>query len=101
TFGVPVTDLHAATLATLERLEIPVVEQQAGEDGVEITGQARDRTIRFRLERVSPALTRMRLVVAQSLLGKDRATAAEIIAQTERTLAGRLAGSAAPRRLVR
>jgi hypothetical protein len=35
------------------------------------------------LERITPALTRVRLAVTQSFFRRDRSTASEIIAQTE------------------
>ena len=55
---------------------------------------ARDREIQIRLEPVTRTVTRMRLVVSEGQFWKDRATASEIVAQTERSVDARLAAPA-------
>jgi hypothetical protein len=83
----PETVLGATTVALrrmhLERLSVVPIE-----GGKIIRARSLDRTIEIGLEVVTPAVTRMRSVVRidNSIL-LDPATAAEIVAQTERVLA--------------
>ena len=51
-----------------------------------IKGVSNDRQIEIELEMVSPKTTRIRTVARQGIFFKDRATATEIIMQTERVL---------------
>jgi len=93
TFTTPVETLQAATLTTLERMDIEVRdievrETQASESGRNIVGVAGDRTIEIELDRLTAKTTRMRVNAKHGVFFKDRATAAEIIVQTERTLEG-------------
>src|SRR5213076_617171 len=54
--------------------------------GAKIKGEALHRHITVRLEPVTPALTRLKLVVRHGLFGRDPATASELIEQTVRAL---------------
>ena len=72
-------------------MELAVVRDEIdGPDRV-IVAQARDRKIELRLAPVTRTMTRVRLVVAEGPFRKDRATAAEIVAQTERSVEERVA----------
>jgi hypothetical protein len=51
-----------------------------------IKAVSNDRQIEIELEMVSPKTTRIRTVARQGIFFKDRATATEIIMQTERVL---------------
>ena len=86
TFTAPEQGLRTATLKTLKRMDIEVKENQATESGRLIAAQAGDRTIEIELDRLTSKTTRMRVNAKQGMFFKDRATAAEIIIQTERTL---------------
>jgi hypothetical protein len=86
TFTASEDELRAATLKTLKRMDIEVKENEVTESGREIVALAGDRTIAIELERVSAKTTRMRVNAKQGVFFKDRATATEIIVQTERTL---------------
>lgn len=86
TFAMSEQDLRAATLKTLKRMAMDVKDKQNTESGSEITAAAGDRTVEIELDRITPKTSRMRVVVKQGWLFRDRATAGEIIVQTERTL---------------
>ncbi|MBI3030599.1 MAG: DUF3568 family protein [Candidatus Rokubacteria bacterium] len=86
TFTAPEEGLRAATLKTLKRMDIKVEENQATESGRKIVAVASDRAIEIELDRLTSQTTRMRVNVKQGWFFKDRATATEIIVQTDRTL---------------
>jgi uncharacterized protein DUF3568 len=86
TFAVPLAGLSKATLMTLDRLDMPVTEVEDTDEGQTITATAGDRKIDIELDRLTTATTRMRVVAKKNFLIRDRATAAEIVLQTDRTL---------------
>ncbi len=86
TFTAPEEGLRAATLKTLKRMDIKVEENQQTESGRKIVAVAEDRAIEIELDRLTSQTTRMRVNVKQGMFFKDRATATEIIIQTDRTL---------------
>jgi hypothetical protein len=99
TFSAPLADVRDAVRQSFRDLEIQVTEDElliGG--GAKILGEALHRHITVRLEPVTPALTRLKLVVRQGVFGRDRATASELIEQTARALDEiRPAGAAFPR----
>jgi hypothetical protein len=86
TFSVPLSTLRLAVSDALERLELAVVTDEM--DGVDrvVTARAREREVRIRLEPVTRTMTRLRLVVEEGMFSKDRATADEIVVQTEHSV---------------
>lgn len=86
TFTAPLEDMHRATLATFKRMDITLQGDDATDEGRRIAGQAADRAIEIELERLTSQTTRMRVAAKQGWFFKDRATAGEIIAQTEHSL---------------
>jgi hypothetical protein len=86
TFTAPEEGLQTATLKTLARLDIKVKEIERTQTGSKIVAEASDRTIEIELERLTTKISRMRVNAKRGWLLKDRATATEIIIQTERTL---------------
>ena len=86
TFTAPEEGLRAATLKTLKRMDMEVKENETTESGRKIAAVAGDRNIEIELDRLTAKTSRMRVNVKQGWFFKDRATAAEIIIQTERTL---------------
>ncbi|MBI2206933.1 MAG: hypothetical protein HYU41_24130 [Candidatus Rokubacteria bacterium] len=89
TFTLPFDDTHAAAYATLRRLGVKVYEEERTEAGMTIIrGQAYGRAVTMTLEAVTPVMTRVRTDVRAGLV-RDRATAAEIVAQTERAIESR------------
>lgn len=86
TFASPLDELRQATVTTLKRMDMVVKSDEPTDQGRTILAQAADRAIDIQLERLSTRTTRMRVVAKQGVFFKDRATAGEIIAQTERSL---------------
>lgn len=86
TFSVPLSGLSRATLMTLDRLDMPVMEVENTDKGQTITAQAGDRSVDIELDHLTTTASRMRVVVKKNILIRDRATATEIILQTDRTL---------------
>ena len=86
TFTVSEEGLRAAALKTLKRMDIQVKENQPTDSGRKIVAQAGDREIEIELDRLTTKTSRMRVNAKQGIFFKDRATATEIIVQTERTL---------------
>jgi hypothetical protein len=88
TFSLPLPELRLVVGDTLARMEIAVVRDEPDGMDRKILGRARDREIEIRLEPVTRTVTRLRLLVTEGSFRKDRATASEIVAQTERTAQG-------------
>ncbi len=86
TFNVSEQGVRKATLITLKRMAIQVKENEATEAGTKIVAVAGDRTIGIEVERLTGKTSRLRVFVKQGWFWRDRATATEIIIQTERTL---------------
>lgn len=86
TFTAPLDEMRRATLATFRRMDIALQSDDSTAEGRSIIGQAADRTIDIELERLTARTTRMRVTAKQGWFFRDRATAGEIIAQTERSL---------------
>jgi hypothetical protein len=95
TFTAPLRQVRAATIKSLNRMEMKVTQDGKSEDGWRIEAVAAERTIEIDLEALTPAATRMRVVTNKGeLFFKDSATSTEIILQT----AQRVEGVAAARR---
>lgn len=89
TFTAPVRQVRAATLKSLNRMEMKVTKDTKSEEGWRIEAAAADRTIEIDLEALTPAATRMRVVTNNGgLFFKDSATSTEIILQTAQRLEG-------------
>jgi hypothetical protein len=99
TFSAPLDDVRMAVLQSFRELEIDITEDApiVG-GGAQIVGQALHRQITVKLEPVTPALTRLKMVVRKGVLGRDRSTSSELIEQTARALNDlRPVGGASPR----
>lgn len=86
TFTTPVDDVRRATLTALRRMEVTLQSDMVTDEGRELVGQAADRRIEIELERLTARTTRMRVTAKHGWIFRDRATAGEIIVQTERAL---------------
>jgi Protein of unknown function (DUF3568) len=86
TFAAPLPEVEKATRTALHRMGIPVGATARIDQGKAIKASATDREIEIELEMVSSKTTRMRTVAKQGIFFKDRATATEIIFQTEKAL---------------
>jgi hypothetical protein len=98
TFAVPLADVRAAVRESFGELRLTVTRDELLTDETAvIEAEARQREIEVSLEPVSPALTRLTIVVKQGWLGRDVTTAGELIAQTSHVLDVRSGASASPR----
>jgi len=86
TFTAPLPQVESATRTALDRMGIKIEATSKMEQGKAIKAQANDREIEIELEMVSNKTTRIRTVAKQGIFFKDRATATEIIIQTEKAL---------------
>lgn len=86
TFTAPLPQVENATRAALERMGIKIEATAQTDQGKAIMASGNDREIEIELERVSLKTTRIRTVAKQGIFFKDRATATEIIIQTEKVL---------------
>lgn len=86
TFTVPLPGLTSAVMMTLKRMDIPVSESKEVETGRVITARAGDRDVEIELDRLTSRTTRLRVVAKKNFFVRDRATATEIILQTDQTL---------------
>lgn len=87
TFTMGQEQLRAAIHTALRRMAILIRTDETTEEGRKIVGEASDRVVEIELERVTERTTRMRVVVKQGFLFRDKATAGEIVARTEQAVA--------------
>jgi hypothetical protein len=89
TFTAPFDTLRRVTLTTFKRMDIVLKSDDLKADGTrELIAAAGDRTVYVELEKLTERTTRMRITAKHGWMWRDRATAAEIIVQTGRTLDG-------------
>jgi Protein of unknown function (DUF3568) len=86
TFTASLPQVENATRTALDRMGIKIEATSKVDQGKAIKAIASDREIEIELEKVSAKTTRIRTVAKQGLFFKDRATATEIIMQTEKAL---------------
>lgn len=90
TFTVPLDKLADKTRAALRSMDFPVRWEERNAAGLSLHAKAGnpDETlaIEINLERLSPQVTRMRVVASRGLFLKDAATATEIIRLTSRNV---------------
>ena len=86
TFTASLPQVESATKTALDRMGIKVDSTAKTEQGKAIKATSNDREIEIELEMVSSKTTRIRTVAKQGIFFKDRATAGEIIFQTEKVL---------------
>ena len=86
TFTASLPQVESATRTALDRMGIRVEGTSQLEQGKALRAVSNDREIEIELEMVSQKTTRIRTVAKQGFFFKDRATATEIIIQTEKVL---------------
>ncbi len=86
TFTASLPQVESATRTALDRMGIKIDSTAKTEQGKAIKATTNDREIEIELEMVSSKTTRIRTVAKQGIFFKDRATAGEIIFQTEKVL---------------
>ena len=80
-----------ALLIALRKMEILVDEALEIEDGEEIVAKADELEITIKLKEITPKVTRITVVAGKNILHRDKATAQEIVYQTNK-VADRLVG---------
>ncbi len=81
--------VRRATLTALRRMGIKVEGREKTEYGELIKATGTNRKIEVKLEPITPKSTHMRTVAKRGVFFRDRATAREIILQTERIIKGK------------
>jgi len=87
TFTAPASEVKQSTLAALERMGIKHESTLPYDYGEIIVANTQTREIQIELEPISERATRVRIAAKNGTFWYDNATAAEIVAQTERFLA--------------
>ena len=86
TFTAPLTRVKNASIAALRRMGIEAGEVKKIDTGEVITARVGNREIEVELESITAQTTRMRVVARNGSFFHDGATAAEVIAQTQKGL---------------
>ena len=86
TISSPVADVEAALNKALKKMDIKETKRKAGEGKVSVTVVTTNLDIYIDLEKVTPTVTSMEVNAKKGIFFKDKATAAEIIVQTEKNL---------------
>jgi hypothetical protein len=86
TFTAPVKDVREATKVALKRMGIKGAKIEKVDGGERMLAEASDRKIEITLESISANATRMKSIARVDTFFMDKATATEIVLQTERVL---------------
>ncbi len=87
TFSYPMKKVEGATHTALKKMAINEVKREANDDDtVRIIASTKKLNIYIDLEQITPATTKISVNAKRNTLLKDKATATEIIEQTERAL---------------
>ena len=86
TISSPIADVEAALHRALKKMDIKERERNAGEGKVSVTAVTGDLDIDIDLEKVTPTATKIEVNAGKGPFFKDKATATEIIVQTEKNL---------------
>ena len=87
TFTASLSQVERATLTALNDMGMEIEGAEKTSEGKAIKAKGVDRQIEIELQAIGSNTTRIRTVAKEGVFFKDRATAAEIIMQTERVLA--------------
>ncbi len=86
TISYPVTDVEAALIKALKKMDIKETNRKKEEGKVSISAVTGNLDIDIDLEKVTPAVTKIEVSAKKGVFIKDKATATEIIVQTEKNL---------------
>ncbi len=86
TISSPVADVEAAVYKALKKMDIKEMKRKAGEGKVSVTAVTTNLDIYIDLEKVTPTVTNIEVNAKKGVFFKDKATATEIIVQTEKNL---------------
>ena len=76
--------IKRALLVALCKMKIDVNEARPVEDGEEIFATAEELEIKIQLKEITPSVTRISVKAEKNLLNRDKATAQEILQQTNK-----------------
>ena len=86
TISSPVADVEAAFYKALKKMDIKEMKRKAGEGKVSVTAVTTNLDIYIDLEKVTLTVTNIEVNAKKGVFFKDKATATEIIVQTEKNL---------------
>jgi hypothetical protein len=86
TISYPVVDVEAALSKTLKKMDIKETKHEAEEGKVSVTAVAGNLDIYIDLEKITKTETSIKVNAKKGAFVKDKATATEIIVQTEKNL---------------
>ncbi len=82
----PIADVESALHKALKKMDIKETDREVEEGEVNITAITRDLDIDIDLKKVTPTVTSIHVNAKKGVFVKDKATATEIIVQTEKNL---------------
>jgi hypothetical protein len=86
TLSYPVADVETALNKALKKMDIKEMEFKREENKVSISAVAGKLDIHIELEKITPTVTKIEVSAKKEVVIKDKATATEIIVQTEKNL---------------
>jgi len=86
TISYPVADVEVALNKALKKMDIKKTKREAEESKVSLTVVTSNLDIHIDLEKVTPSATSIKVNAKKGVFFKDKATATEIIVQTEKNL---------------
>ncbi len=86
TISRPEADVEAALRKALKKMDIREKKREASNGVVKVSAETEKLTITIELEKITPTVTRISVDAVKSILVKDKATATEIIVQTEKAM---------------
>jgi len=86
TISHPVADVEAALNKALNKMDIKETKHKKEEDKVSISAVTSKLNIYIDLKKVTPTVTNIEVKAKKGIFFKDKATATEIIVQTEKNL---------------
>ena len=86
TISYPVNDVEAALNKALKKMDIKETKVEKEEDKISIQAVTEKLDIYVDLEKITPTVTKIEVNAKKGLFIKDKATATEIIVQTEKNL---------------
>lgn len=89
TFNSSIDEVDKATSQALNKMAIKIIDDSKTENGRRIKASTKELDITIDLERVTSRATRIKVDASKNHILKDKATATEIIHQTERILEGK------------
>jgi microcompartment protein CcmL/EutN len=86
TISRPHAEVEAALRKALRKMDIKEKKREVSDGIVKISAETEKLTISIELEKITPTVTKISVDAVKSVLVKDKATATEIIVQTEKAM---------------